>query len=99
MYTLPDMEKIKNKRNLNRILNITTILLVGALGIAGFMVMNQAAESNKVTADIAKIQSKNKSKVVQEVALLTIEMRNLQKDMDAILAVLEKIEKAKKEKK
>ena len=93
------MEKIKNKRNLNRILNITTILLVGALGIAGFMVMNQTAESNKVTADIAKIQSKNKSKVVQEVALLTIEMRNLQKDMDAILAVLEKIEKAKKEKK
>ena len=93
------MEKIKNKRNLNRILNITTILLVGALGIAGFMVMNQTAESNKVTADIAKIQSKNKSKVVQEVALLTIEMRNLQKDMDAILAVLEKIEKAEKEKK
>lgn len=87
------------KAKLERALTITTALLVGTLGIAGFMVMNQTAESNKVTADIAKIQSDHKSRVIQEVALLTAEMRNLQKDMDAILATLKKIEKAKKEKK
>ncbi len=63
------------------------------------MVMNQTAESNKVTADIAKVQSERKSRVVREVALLTAELRNLQKDIDAIMAVLRKIEKAEKEKK
>tara|TARA_B100001094_G_C18164164_1_gene791046 strand:+ start:791 stop:976 length:186 start_codon:yes stop_codon:yes gene_type:complete len=61
--------------------------------------MNQTAESNKVTADIAKVQSERKSRVVREVALLTAELRNLQKDIDAIMAVLRKIEKAEKEKK
>lgn len=88
-----------NKNRLEKALNIVTILLVGVLGVSGFMVMSQTADSNKVTTDIAKIQSERKSRVIQEVALLTSEIRNLQKDMDAILAVLEKIEKAKKEKK
>ena len=63
------------------------------------MVMNQTAESNKVTADIAKIQSEHKSRVIQEVALLTAQLRNVEKDMDDILAILKKIEKAEKEKK
>lgn len=88
-----------NKAKAEKLLTITTILLVGALGIAGFMVMNQTAESNKVTADIAKIQSENKSKVIQEVALLTVQLRNLEKDMDDILTILKKIEKSEKEKK
>ena len=61
--------------------------------------MNQTAESNKVTADIAKIQSEHKSRVIQEVALLTAQLRNVEKDMDEILAILKKIEKAEKEKK
>ncbi len=63
------------------------------------MVMNQTAESNKVTADIAKIESEHKSKVIQEVALLTAQLRNVEKDMDEILSILKKIEKAEKEKK
>ena len=63
------------------------------------MVMNQTAESNKVTADIAKIQSEHKSRVIQEVALLTAQLQNVEKDMDDILAILKKIEKAEKEKK
>ncbi len=87
------------KNRIEKTLNIVTILLVGCLGIAGFMVMNHTAESNKVTADIAKIQSEHKSKVIQEVALLTAEMRNLQKDMDEILELIKEIEKAEKEKK
>lgn len=88
-----------NKIKVEKILIIVTVLLVGALGIAGFMVMNQTAESNKVTADIAKIQSEHKSRVIQEVALLTAQLRNVEKDMDDILAILKKIEKAEKEKK
>jgi len=88
-----------NKKGLQNLINIVTVLLVGTLGIAGFMVMNQTAESNKVTADIAKIQSEHKSRVIQEVALLTAQLRNVEKDMDDILAILKKIEKAEKEKK
>jgi len=87
------------KNKAEKILNIVTILLVGCLGIAGFMVMNHTAESNEVTANIAKIQSEHKSRVIQEVALLTAQLRNVDKNMDAILATLEKIEKAEKEKK
>ena len=87
------------KRKAEKILTIVTTLLISALGIAGFMVMNQTAESNKITADIAKVQSERKSRVVREVALLTAELRNLRKDIDAIMAVLRKIEKAEKEKK
>mgnify|MGYP001259938345 FL=1 len=88
-----------NKVKAEKILSTVTILLVGALGVAGFMVMNQTAESNKVTTDIAKIQSEHKSRVIQEVALLTAQLRNVEKNMDDILAILKKIEKAEKEKK
>ena len=86
------------KRKAEKILTTVTILLVAALGIAGFMVMEQTAESNKVTADIAKAQSENKSRVVREVNLLTIEIKNLQKDMSRILLLVEEIEKSNKEK-
>ena len=88
-----------NKAKVENLLTKVTIALVGALGIAGFMVMNQTAESNKVTADIAKIQSEHKSRVIQEVALLTAQLRNVEKNMDDILVILKKIEKAEKEKK
>ena len=99
-YNLCDMKNRNiRKEGLTKLINIVTILLVGCLGVAGFMVMNQTAESNKVTADIAKIQSEHKSRVIQEVALLTAEMRNLQKDMDEILELIKEIEKAEKEKK
>lgn len=87
------------KQRAEKILMAVTALLIGCLGIAGFMVMNQTAESNKVTTDIAKIQSEHKSRVIQEVALLTAQLRNLEKDMDDILTILKKIEKAEKEKK
>ena len=86
------------KRKAEKILTTVTILLVAALGIAGFMVMEQTAESNKVTADIAKVQSENKSRVVREVNLLTAEIKNLQKDMSRILLLVEEIEKSNKEK-
>ena len=79
--------------NLEKMVNIVAMLLLAALGVAGFMVMDGTAETNKVTADIAKIQSEHKSKVVREVALLTAQVRNLEKDMDTILETLKKMEK------
>ena len=86
------------KRKAEKILTTVTILLVAALGIAGFMVMEQTAESNKITTDIAKVQSKNKSLLVREVALLTVEIRNLQKDMEEIMSLVKEIEKSKERK-
>ena len=60
---------------------IAIVLLLALVG-AGFMVMKNTAESNLVTADIALIQAKNKKRVIQEVGLLTAEIKNLQKEVD-----------------
>tara|TARA_B100001094_G_scaffold220424_1_gene214495 strand:- start:1054 stop:1344 length:291 start_codon:yes stop_codon:yes gene_type:complete len=87
-----------NQRSVNKLINTITILLIVGLGIAGFMALDKTAESNLVTADIAKIQSEHKSRVIQEVALLTAEMRNLQKEMNTIISLLEIIKKIEKEK-
>lgn len=84
--------------NLEKLVNGIAITLIAALGVAGFMIMNQTAESNKVTADIAKVQSENKSRVLTEVALLTAEIKNLQKDMDEILELIKEIEREQNKK-
>ena len=60
---------------------LAIVLLLALLG-AGFMVMNKTSESNLVTADIALIQAKNRKRVIQEVALLSAEIKNLQKDIE-----------------
>ena len=62
---------------------LAIVLLLALVG-TGFMVMKNTAESNAVTADIAKIQAQHKGKVLQEIGLLTAEMRNLQKDIDVL---------------
>ena len=85
------------KNNLNRAVNISAILIIAALGVAGFMTMYRTAESNVVTADIAKIQSEHKMRVIQEVALLTAEVRNLGKDMDEIRRILKEIQADREE--
>ena len=60
---------------------IAIVLLLALVGV-GFMVMKSTAESNLITADIALIQAKNKKRVIQEVGLLTAEIKNLQKEVD-----------------
>jgi hypothetical protein len=72
-------------------------LLLALVGV-GFMIMQKTVESNAVTADIALIQAKNKSKVIQEVGLLTAEMRMLQRDLEKVREALEKKERAKQNK-
>jgi len=82
-------------KNLDKIVNMIAITLIAMLGVAVFMSLNSTAESNRVTVDVAKIQSENKSRVLKEVALLTAEIKNLQKDMDKILSSLKEIESKK----
>jgi len=81
-----------------RYINTLCIVLLLALVGVGFAVMYKTTESNTVTVDVARIQAQNKSRVVREVALLTVEIRNLEKDMDTVLETLNKIKDEIKEK-
>jgi len=83
---------------MEKTINVVTVLLLALLGIAGFMVMYHTTESNVVTADIAKIQSKHKKRVIQEVALLTAEIKNLEKDIANIGKILEDMKENEKNK-
>ena len=56
--------------------------------VAMCMIMVHTVESNLTTADIALIQAKNKKRTLQEVALLTAEVRMLQGDMEKIHSLL-----------
>tara|TARA_Y100000310_G_C20645462_1_gene796313 strand:+ start:1408 stop:1677 length:270 start_codon:yes stop_codon:yes gene_type:complete len=69
---------------MSKLLDRIAIALLLALVGVGFSIMYYTAESNSVTTDVALIQTKNKSQVIQEVRLLTLEIRNLQKDVDVI---------------
>ena len=68
---------------------LAVVLLLALVGV-GFIVMQKTTESNAVTAEIALIQAQNKKRVIQEVGLLTAEIRNLQKDMDFLREKLKK---------
>ena len=83
-------------KNLDKFLNVFGIILVAAFAVCSFLVMSYTTESNKVTVDVARIQSKNKSRVIQEIGLLTAEVRNLEKDVYKILEAIKKIERDKK---
>ena len=82
---------------LAKIVDIVAIVLLLLLVMCGFMVMKRTADSNAVTADIARIQSKHKKSVLIEVGLMTTEMKNLQKDMQLIRKQLEEIKKDEKD--
>lgn len=72
------------KKKVAAIINIVTIVLLLGLLVPVFMVLKHTAESNEVTTRVALIQSKEESRIVKEVRLLTLELRNLQKNMDEI---------------
>ena len=74
---------------------IAIVLLLLLVGV-GFMIMKTTVESNSVTADIAAIQAKHKKSVLIQVGLMTAEMKNLQKDMEAVREELEKARKNEK---
>ena len=75
---------------MSKYLDRIAIGLLLSLVFVGIMIMKNTVESNAVTTDVALIQVKNKKRVIQEIALLTAEMRILQRDIDAIRDILEK---------
>jgi len=76
--------------NMSKLLDRIAIALLLALVGVGFSIMYHTAESNAVTTDVALIQTKNKARVIQEIRLITLEIRNLQKDIDVIRDALTK---------
>ena len=75
---------------LEKILNTSVVLILGGLVLVGFMIMSKTAESNSITVDVAKYQSDKESRIVKEMRLMSLEMKNLQKDMEAIRDKIEK---------
>ncbi len=62
---------------------VTIVLLLGLVGVS-FMIMKTTAESNSLSIDVTNMRSKKESKVVQEMRLMTLQMKNLQKDIEEI---------------
>ena len=85
---LSGIKKI-NMKLVKAVDTLAVVLLLALVGV-GFIVMQKTTESNAVTAEIALIQAQNKKRVIQEVGLLTAEIRNLQKDMDFLREKLKK---------
>jgi|TARA_R110002074_G_scaffold230736_1_gene402287 uncharacterized protein YsxB (DUF464 family) len=82
----------QKKRKLEFLMNtVTIVLLLGLVGVS-FMIMRTTAESNSLSIDVTNIRSKKESKVVQEMRLMTLQMKNLQKDISEIR---DKVEKTK----
>ena len=77
------------QKKATNIINIVTIVLLLGMMIPVFMVLQHTTESNELTTRVALIQSKEESRIVKEVRLLTLELRNLQKDMDKIRSKVE----------
>ena len=80
----------QKKRKLESLLNtVTIVILLGLVGVS-FMIMKTTAESNYLSIDVTKTQSEKESRVVKEMRLMTLEMKNLQKDMAEIREKIEK---------
>ena len=73
--------KRESATRLLKVMNVVSLLLFAGIVIAAFMIMSQTAESNSITVDVAKHQSDKESKVVMEMRLMTLELRNLQKEV------------------
>lgn len=75
--------------NLEKTVNIVAIVMLLGLAACAMMVMQNTTESNAVTTEAALRLSKKESRVVKEVRLLTLELRNLQKDVDNLRGEIE----------
>jgi len=73
-------------------LNIVGVVLLLGIVVSSFMAYRSTVESNVVTTDVALLQSKEESRIVREMRLLTLELRNLQSDINAVRTKLEGIQ-------
>ena len=81
--------------NMSKLLDVVGVVLLCGLAVVIFFIAQATTESNAVTTEVALLQAKEESRLVKEVRLLTLEMKNLQKDIDVIRDSLE-IKKEKK---
>jgi len=73
------------------VLNVVGMVLLLGIVITSFMAYRSTVESNVVTTEVALLQSKEESRLVKEMRLMTLELRNLQSDIDAVRTKLEDI--------
>ena len=73
------------------VLNVVGMELLLGIVITSFMAYRSTVESNVVTTEVALLQSKEESRLVKEMRLMTLELRNLQSDIDAVRTKLEDI--------
>lgn len=85
--------------NLEKTVNIIAIVLLLGLACVALVVMQKTTESNAVTTSAALHQSKKRSRVAKEVRMLTLEMKNLQKDLEEIRKTVERQEKQQRKRK
>lgn len=68
-------------KKLDGVVNIIAIVLLLSLGATALIVMQKTTESNSISTNATVRQSKKQARVVKEIRLLNLEMRNLQKDI------------------
>lgn len=78
-----------------KFLDVLGAVLLCGLAVVIFFIAQATTESNAVTTEVALLQAKEESRLVKEMRLLTLEVKNLQKDIDVIRDDLE-IKKEKK---
>ena len=72
-------------------LNVVGMVLLLGIVVSSFMAYRSTVESNVVTTEVALLQAKEESRLVKEMRLMTLELRNLQSDIDVVRTKLEGI--------
>jgi hypothetical protein len=83
------------RKKVAKFLDVLGAVLLCGLAVVIFFIAQATTESNAVTTEVALLQAKEESRLVKEMRLLTLEVKNLQKDIDVIRDGLE-IKKEKK---
>ena len=83
------------RKKVAKFLDVLGAVLLCGLAVVIFFIAQATTESNAVTTEVALLQAKEESRLVKEMRLLTLEVKNLQKDIDVIRDDLE-IKKEKK---
>jgi len=75
---------------MNKAVNVLTSVILGGLLISVFILIQKSSESNENAVSAVKIGVSANTKTLREVRLMTLELRNLQKDVSEIRTILPK---------
>jgi hypothetical protein len=76
-----------------KFLDVVGAVMLCGLAVVIFFIAQATTESNAVTTEVALLQAKEESRIVKEMRLMTLEMKNLQKDVDFIRSKFEEKQK------